>query len=968
MVNNFLLDGVRGVARTVPQTPPVPIPDVVTIEGIVSINGLTSQEQTITIDNSFTFPQINSVGSLHAISIPYASAINVTGGVVAHSDYIAWNTKEPGLGNPSSNGYVLSSTLSGTRSWIDPTTLTPSSVPWSHITSTPTTISGYGITDAYTKTQADARYLQSVMLTGDVTGSGTSNVVTTVTWVNGETTYDTRYVKLAGSTITGPILYASTPIGANELTNKSYVDNLVFGLSWKKSVVASTAAVLPSYTIDGTNTIITATSNGALTVDTITPSTGDRILVKNESGGINNGIYVITQGTGSTPYVLTRASDANTAALLQAATVYVRTGSVEMNRVYAVNSNPSSLASSITYVLIAGAGTYTNGIGIALTGNVFSIDTSYLASGAQTGYLSATNWTTFNNKVTSISGVSNRTIITGTTTIPIIDVSASYVGQATITTLGTIVTGVWQGTAIADGFISSASTWNAKQSAISLTNGSVMFYNSGVSQDNSNFYFSSHLLSVNTNGDQAGTDAINTYNQQDSFAPNSANTAGSATSAGHTVSTARGTTGSFTESTDGDYIGSFSYWPASGANTWIEGITLRGYVKGSTSTNRGTQFELWTKKDGGALTQAIVVDNLQNLKFGSTTANGLVANNLTTTQKNALSGIAGAVVYDTTQTRLSVFSAGSWVNYVRLSGDTMSGALNMNSNNVSNITNLILGTNLQLTENGVGSIGLKVGYNNNNSLSSGVFKHNLFTYTFNSGSEATLGFATGGTGGFAGVYSILNYSVPSSTGSLLAGQGFLSNVNISAGGGTVTVSNWAGYRVGLGVTGTSQLITTFDGYRMEDQTAAGITNVYGFRGLVLVGSNKYNIFCDGTAQNYLNGNFGIKIAVPQVELDVSGTIQATVNIKNVAAGGGFYVKEGSNATMGVASLSGGSATVATTKVTASSRIYLTVQSLGTIATPVPIAVTARSAGTSFTITSSAGVDTSTVAWIIFEPS
>lgn len=49
--------------------------------------------------------------------------------------------------------------------------------------------------------------------------------------------------------------------------------------------------------------------------------------------------------------------------------------------------------------------------------------------------------------VTSVSGTLNRITSTGGTT-PVIDISASYVGQTSITTLGTITTGVWNGTAI----------------------------------------------------------------------------------------------------------------------------------------------------------------------------------------------------------------------------------------------------------------------------------------------------------------------------------------------------------------------------------------------------------------------------------------------------------------------------------------------------------------------------------------
>lgn len=86
------------------------------------------------------------------------------------------------------------------------------------------------------------------------------------------------------------------------------------------------------------------------------------------------------------------------------------------------------------------------------------------------------------------------------------------------------------------------------------------------------------------------------------------------------------------------------------------------------------------------------------------------------------------------------------------------------------------------------------------------------------------------------------------------------------------------------------------------------------------------------------------------------------------AGSGLHVNEsGASAKTGVATLVAGSKVVSTTAVAANSRIFLTVQSLGTVAAPKAVAVTARSAGTSFTITSSDGTDTSVVAWTIITP-
>lgn len=84
------------------------------------------------------------------------------------------------------------------------------------------------------------------------------------------------------------------------------------------------------------------------------------------------------------------------------------------------------------------------------------------------------------------------------------------------------------------------------------------------------------------------------------------------------------------------------------------------------------------------------------------------------------------------------------------------------------------------------------------------------------------------------------------------------------------------------------------------------------------------------------------------------------------AGKGLQVKEGTNAKMGTATLVAGAATVSTTAVTANSRIFVTSQVDG--GTPGWLRVSTRTAATSFVITSSSGTDTSTVAWIIFEPS
>ena len=97
-----------------------------------------------------------------------------------------------------------------------------------------------------------------------------------------------------------------------------------------------------------------------------------------------------------------------------------------------------------------------------------------------------------------------------------------------------------------------------------------------------------------------------------------------------------------------------------------------------------------------------------------------------------------------------------------------------------------------------------------------------------------------------------------------------------------------------------------------------------------------------------------------------GSSNFTTDIKLNNVGTGLFIKEGTNATMGTATLTAGTVTVSTTKVTANSRIYLTVNG-GTLTNVGAVYISARSAGTSFTISSMNILDASDVAWVIVEP-
>lgn len=121
------------------------------------------------------------------------------------------------------------------------------------------------------------------------------------------------------------------------------------------------------------------------------------------------------------------------------------------------------------------------------------------------------------------------------------------------------------------------------------------------------------------------------------------------------------------------------------------------------------------------------------------------------------------------------------------------------------------------------------------------------------------------------------------------------------------------------------------------RTAPSSLNTPGF---LAMGSGQSS----GNFSVFANGNLALKIG---------------------SAGGGLAIKEGANARSGTAVLAAGAVTVANTSVTATTRIQLTTQAPGgTVGSPY---VSARVAGTSFTITSTSGTDTSTVAYFLVEP-
>ena len=138
-------------------------------------------------------------------------------------------------------------------------------------------------------------------------------------------TADTYTVQQAFDALTANSIALTTgtittaPTNNTDIVNKQYADAIASGIHFHEAVALATTAALPANTYNngtsGVGATLTGNANGALSVDSTLTVATERILVKNEAAGANNGVYVVTQVGNSSPgapYILTRATDMDT--------------------------------------------------------------------------------------------------------------------------------------------------------------------------------------------------------------------------------------------------------------------------------------------------------------------------------------------------------------------------------------------------------------------------------------------------------------------------------------------------------------------------------------------------------------------------------------------------------------------------------------------------------------------------------
>jgi len=238
------------------------------------------------------------------------------------------------------------------------------------------------------------------------------------------------------STTTGQV--TTTPVNANDIANKFYVDTVAQGLGPKAACQCATTAPI--------------TLSGLQTIDGYTTLAGDRVLVKNESSSQFNGIYIASSGAW------TRSSDMDVWSEVPGAyTVILNGGQAETGWVCTATATGTINVTAMPWVQFSGSNTYYAGTGLSLSANTFSIANTGVTAGSY-GSASNTLSATVNaqGQLTALSAtaiaIAASQITSGTIASSLI--SGSYTG---ITGVGTLTAGTWNATPITNSYLANSS-------------------------------------------------------------------------------------------------------------------------------------------------------------------------------------------------------------------------------------------------------------------------------------------------------------------------------------------------------------------------------------------------------------------------------------------------------------------------------------------------------------------------------
>jgi len=286
-----------------------------------------------------------------------------------------------------------------------------------------TTELGYldGVTSAI-QTQLDAKQTSDAQLTdiagltptdsNFIVGDG-SNFVTesgatarTSLGLGSIATQAANNVSISGGSVTG----LGAPSGTSDAATKNYVDQAIAGL--RTRIIAEVATTA--------NVDLAADLQNGDTIDGVTLVTGDRVLVKDQSTGSQNGLYtVVSSGTAS------RDTEFDTIAELSGQMVVVNQGTANDNKIFLCTTNNTATLDSdtITFTVItpANVGTVTS-VGVADSGSSeFTVANSPITS---SGNITLAVNSIANTKITGLGTASTKTVGTSANNVVQLDGSA----------------------------------------------------------------------------------------------------------------------------------------------------------------------------------------------------------------------------------------------------------------------------------------------------------------------------------------------------------------------------------------------------------------------------------------------------------------------------------------------------------------------------------------------------------------
>jgi hypothetical protein len=626
--------------------------------------------------------------------------------------------------------------------------------------------------------------------------SGATNTFTSIPnsgLTNSSITLGTTNIALGGTALTPAGLTSVTvtqdPVAALDLATKQYVDAVAQGLDPKASCVAATTA---NITLSGTQTI-----------DGVALIAGDRCLVKNQTTTANNGIYVVAAGTW------TRSLDMDVWAEVPGAFTFIEQGTTQADTGWVCTSNAGGTigVTAITFVQFSGAGTYSAGTGLTLTGTQFSITNTAVTAAA---YGSATQVGTF-----TVNAQGQLTLAGNTTVTPAV---------GSITGLGTgVATALAVNTGSAGAFVVNGGALGTPSSG-TLTNATGLPVSTGISGLGTGV---ATALGVNV-----GTAGAFVVNGGALGTPSS----GTVTNLTGTASiNINGTVGATTAST--------------GAFTTISGT-------GQLTLTNASNYNLYASGAGANYMAG-------SLGIGTTTLTGF---NLRINK--SLTGSTTSYNISSQPTIASDVTSQAIINYSGLI--TAASAFTLTSATHYFADQNIIGAGSAITtQNGYFVSSSLTGATNNYGFYGGIAaatgRYNL--YMVGTADNYLAGALGIGSTSLTGFNFRVDKALTGSTNSLsiaslptiqsdVTSSAVIFDSKPSTQAAAFTLTSLFHFAAEFATIGATSAITTQYGF-IAQSSLTGATNNYGFYGNIAAATGRYNLYMAGTADNYLAGILGI---------------------------------------------------------------------------------------------------------------